>query len=220
MRTAPRRRSPITIRRKARRAANRPPPAHCWKNCPLWMAKSSPPIRLHCQRKHARTIVEKGGDYLLQIKGNQPNLLKQAQRPRRPEEHPLFTQTSNRAADASKCATSTPLPSNPLTADFPFARTLIVLRSERTVKKTGSHHHRITLLPLQRSARPISARAMAGADSRTLGRRRNPQSLAARCADGRGQMPHPQPRSTCKSCPAAQRVAAPHCRQLSRDLPS
>jgi hypothetical protein len=27
---------------------------------------------LHCQRRHARTIVEKGGDYLLQIKGNQP----------------------------------------------------------------------------------------------------------------------------------------------------
>jgi predicted transposase YbfD/YdcC len=27
----------------------------------------------------------------------------------------------------------------PLAADFPFARTLIVLRSERTVKKTGSH---------------------------------------------------------------------------------
>jgi predicted transposase YbfD/YdcC len=26
----------------------------------------------------------------------------------------------------------------PLTADFPFARTLIVLRSERTVKKTGA----------------------------------------------------------------------------------
>jgi hypothetical protein len=34
---------------------------------------------LHCQRQHARTIVEKGGDYLLQIKGNQPKLLKQAQ---------------------------------------------------------------------------------------------------------------------------------------------
>lgn len=34
---------------------------------------------LHCQRSHARTIVEKGGDYLLQIKANQPNLLKQAQ---------------------------------------------------------------------------------------------------------------------------------------------
>lgn len=34
---------------------------------------------LHCQRQHARTIVEKGGEYLLQIKGNQPGLLKQAQ---------------------------------------------------------------------------------------------------------------------------------------------
>lgn len=34
---------------------------------------------LHCQRAHARTIVEKGGDYLFQIKGNQPKLLAQAQ---------------------------------------------------------------------------------------------------------------------------------------------
>ena len=34
---------------------------------------------LHCQRGHARAIVEKGGDYLLQIKGNQPGLLKRAQ---------------------------------------------------------------------------------------------------------------------------------------------
>ena len=33
---------------------------------------------LHCQRQHARSIVEKGGDYLLQIKGNQPKLLQQA----------------------------------------------------------------------------------------------------------------------------------------------
>jgi hypothetical protein len=34
---------------------------------------------LHCQRPHARSIVEKGGDYLFQIKGNQPNLHQQAQ---------------------------------------------------------------------------------------------------------------------------------------------
>jgi len=34
---------------------------------------------LHCQKEHARTIVEKGGDYLLQVKGNQPTLLKQAE---------------------------------------------------------------------------------------------------------------------------------------------
>lgn len=35
---------------------------------------------LHCQRKVARAIVEKGGDYLLQIKGNQKHLLKKAQK--------------------------------------------------------------------------------------------------------------------------------------------
>jgi hypothetical protein len=34
---------------------------------------------LHCQRANARAIVEKGGDYLLQVKGNQPHLLNQAQ---------------------------------------------------------------------------------------------------------------------------------------------
>jgi hypothetical protein len=34
---------------------------------------------LHNQRKTARIIVEKGGDYLLQIKGNQPGLFQQAQ---------------------------------------------------------------------------------------------------------------------------------------------
>ena len=35
---------------------------------------------LHCQRGHARVIVEKGGDYLFQIKGNQPRLLAQGQK--------------------------------------------------------------------------------------------------------------------------------------------
>jgi len=34
---------------------------------------------LHCQKLTARTIVEKGGDYLLQIKANQPALLREAQ---------------------------------------------------------------------------------------------------------------------------------------------
>jgi hypothetical protein len=34
---------------------------------------------LHCQRRHAATIVEKGGDYLLQIKANQPKLFRCAQ---------------------------------------------------------------------------------------------------------------------------------------------
>ncbi len=34
---------------------------------------------LHCQKANARAVVEKGGDYLFQVKGNQPGLLAQAQ---------------------------------------------------------------------------------------------------------------------------------------------
>lgn len=34
---------------------------------------------LHCQKANARAVVEKGGDFLFQIKGNQPGLLAQAQ---------------------------------------------------------------------------------------------------------------------------------------------
>lgn len=34
---------------------------------------------LHCQKKNARLIVEKGGDYLFQVKANQPHLFEQAQ---------------------------------------------------------------------------------------------------------------------------------------------
>jgi len=33
---------------------------------------------LHCQRKEARLIAEKGGQYFTQIKGNQPKLLEKA----------------------------------------------------------------------------------------------------------------------------------------------
>ena len=35
---------------------------------------------LHCQKETARIIIEKGGEYFLQIKGNQPALLKIARR--------------------------------------------------------------------------------------------------------------------------------------------
>ena len=67
---------------------------------------------LHCQRKTARAIVEKGGDYLLQIKGNQPNLLKQAKGLDALQDTP-FLPTPKRVAAGSKSATCTPSPSNP-----------------------------------------------------------------------------------------------------------
>jgi hypothetical protein len=64
---------------------------------------------LHCQRKLARPIVEKGGDYLFQIKGNQPGLLARARTLDALKATPFFKR-SRPDADGSKCATSTPLP--------------------------------------------------------------------------------------------------------------
>jgi hypothetical protein len=67
---------------------------------------------LHCQRALARTIVERGGDYLFQIKGNQPKLLQQA-RGLDALPHTPFLPNPKVATDASKSANSTPSPSNP-----------------------------------------------------------------------------------------------------------
>ena len=67
---------------------------------------------LHCQKANARSIVEKGGDYLLQIKGNQPGLLAQA-RALAALEGPLFLSRTPRATAASKGAPCTPSRSNP-----------------------------------------------------------------------------------------------------------
>lgn len=67
---------------------------------------------LHCQRKLARSIVEKGGDYLFAIKGNQGLLLKQAQGldslPNTP-----FLPTPNADTAESKPDPSIPSPLNP-----------------------------------------------------------------------------------------------------------
>ena len=49
------------------------------KNLPALDGKTVTADALHCQKPVASTIVAKGGEYLLQIKGNQPGLLKQAQ---------------------------------------------------------------------------------------------------------------------------------------------
>jgi hypothetical protein len=67
---------------------------------------------LHCQRKTAACIVEKGGDYLLQVKGNQPNLLKQGQGLDALPDTP-FLPMSKPGTGASKSVTCTPSPSNP-----------------------------------------------------------------------------------------------------------
>lgn len=66
---------------------------------------------LHCQRQTARRIVEKGGEYLLQIKANQPKLFKQAQAFDALKDTPFLSSVSP-DTDASTPAPSTPLPSS------------------------------------------------------------------------------------------------------------
>lgn len=67
---------------------------------------------LHCQRKAARTIVEKGGDYLLQIKANQKSLFKLAQKFDALTHTPFLSQPKP-ATGESKPAACMPSPSNP-----------------------------------------------------------------------------------------------------------
>lgn len=73
---------------------------------------------LHCQRAHARTIVGKGGDYLFQIKGNQPHLLKQAQGLDALKDTP-FLPTANPDTAACKPGVCTPSRSNRSPQTFP-----------------------------------------------------------------------------------------------------
>ena len=62
---------------------------------------------LHCQRPTARLLVEKGGDYLVQIKGNQPRLLQRAQALDALSGTP-FLSKPNPGTAASRSAGSTP----------------------------------------------------------------------------------------------------------------
>ena len=74
---------------------------------------------LHCQRQSAQLIVGKGGDYLFQIKGNQPKLLKQARAHDALPGTP-FLPSRPAATAGSKSANSTRLPSNPCRSTSPL----------------------------------------------------------------------------------------------------
>ncbi|MEO8351479.1 MAG: Druantia anti-phage system protein DruA [Chthoniobacteraceae bacterium] len=105
---------------------------------------------LHCQRKHARAIVEKGGDYLFQIKGNQPGLLAAARALDALERTP-FLSTSSPDAAASKCAAPTPFRRRCAEPRLPL-RAHAAGRAQRThdQEKRPQHHEREPLQPLQR----------------------------------------------------------------------
>jgi hypothetical protein len=94
---------------------------------------------LHCQRKTARTIVEKGGDYLLQIKGNQPKLLQQAQAWDALKDTP-FLPKSNPATDALISVTSMPFPSNRSEPTSPSERRRKLYAAIRPQPSTLNQH--------------------------------------------------------------------------------
>jgi hypothetical protein len=77
---------------------------------------------LHCQQSHARTIVDKGGDYLFQIQGNQFKPLQRVQAPDARWRHPLFTHTECGHGRVQTWQWHL-FGIDPLTADFPSART-------------------------------------------------------------------------------------------------
>ena len=64
---------------------------------------------LHCQKDTARQIVTGGGDYLLRVKGNQPELLQCAQK-HLEASPPLFVQAPRRRTGASKSGSFSPNP--------------------------------------------------------------------------------------------------------------
>lgn len=92
--------------------------ARLLENLPALDGKIITADPLHCQRAPARTIVEKGGDYLFQIKGNQPNLLKQAQGLDALEDTP-FLPRANPDTAASRPGACTPSPTNRSPQTFP-----------------------------------------------------------------------------------------------------
>lgn len=73
---------------------------------------------LHCQRATAHTLVEKGGEYCLQIKANQPSLLDHARQLDALPDTP-FLPKPPKATAASNTAASTPSPSRPKPSTSP-----------------------------------------------------------------------------------------------------
>lgn len=84
--------------------------ARCEQSAALALLEQLPPLDgcvvtadpLHCQKKVARVIVEKGGEYLLQIKANQPTLHTHARRVTAAS--PLFSRRPTSATVGTKSA--------------------------------------------------------------------------------------------------------------------
>jgi predicted transposase YbfD/YdcC len=114
------------------------------KELPSLNGKTVTADPLHNQQETARIIVEKGGDYLLQVKGNQPSLFGHIQA--------AFSGTKPRYGSAEKKhgrieqRAIVVLPTNAMECSFSFARSIIAIwnKVERNGKETETTRYYIT----------------------------------------------------------------------------
>lgn len=90
---------------------------------------------LHCQKQTARIIVEKGGEYFLQIKANQPTLLQYARH--RPEAPPFCPDPRRTWARRRARRVGQASRAEPMATGFCGSRAIVRIRSTRTEKKSG-----------------------------------------------------------------------------------
>ena len=87
-------------------------------------------------KKNAYDIVTKGGEYLLQVKANQPHLLSEGKKLELLKTAPDFVQT-NSGHGRVEVRSINAFDIDSTVFNFPFARTLLVLHAEVTHKKSG-----------------------------------------------------------------------------------
>ncbi|MCC5024174.1 MAG: hypothetical protein J6386_15900 [Candidatus Synoicihabitans palmerolidicus] len=132
---------------------------------------------MHATREQARTIVEKGGEYVLQIKGNQPQLSALVQRARTVPP-PFFELTDPSRGRVTTWRVSVVV-ATPSQADYPGLHSLVL------VDKTTVRKRDLTESCEQRAYASISGTrrtqpcANARLDPRALGRRRSATTGAA-----------------------------------------
>jgi len=95
---------------------------------------------LHCQKDTARAIADKGGDYFLQIKGNQPSLLELARI--KPAESP-FLPRAPLGTDVWKPARSASPQPNPFPPGSPSAAIILKSAAQGSSRKPATKARRI-----------------------------------------------------------------------------
>jgi predicted transposase YbfD/YdcC len=103
---------------------------------------------LHCHRGMAKAIVERGGDYVLAVKNNQPGLLRDAKAAISAAEHKKATQATTKNADHGRKEARTALVATVSDMakkhDFPGLKAVARITSKRGSDKTVQRYFLLT----------------------------------------------------------------------------